>query len=145
MTQAKHGDRVGIHYTGRLADGTVFDERHDALLSFTLGAEEVIPGFDQAVTGMATGEKKTVTIPAGDAYGEREEELMFPVPRSQFPPDIAPAVGMQLAIQAADGQTIPVRVCDVDEMRVILDANHPLAGQALTFDIQLMEIVVAPA
>ena len=142
MTQAKSGDTVRIHYTGTLDDGTQFDSSAGREpLEFALGAGQVIPGFDNAVDGMAVGENKTVTIPADEAYGQRHEQLVQQVSRSVLPDDIEPAVGMQLQSQSPEGQTMMLVVTDVEDESITVDANHPLAGQALTFAIELVEIV----
>ena len=142
MTQAKSGDTVRIHYTGTLDDGTQFDSSAGRdPLEFALGAGQVIPGFDNAVDGMAVGEKKTVTLPAQEAYGERHEQLVQEVSRSALPGEIEPAVGMQLQSQSPEGQVMMLVVTDVGEESITADANHPLAGQALTFAIELVEIV----
>jgi len=142
MTQAKLGDTVRVHYTGRLEDGTVFDTSIDRdPLQFTIGEGWLIPGFEEAVVGMNPGESKTTTIPADKAYGPYYEEMVVEVSRSQFPEDLEPEVGQQLQILQADGRAIVVRVTEVSESSVTLDANHPLAGKDLIFDIQLMEIV----
>lgn len=140
MAQAKTGDTVRIHYTGRLNDGSVFDSSQGRQpLEFTLGTQQVIPGFESAVLGMAEGEVKTVTIPVAQAYGERREELMLEVGREQFPDHIEPRVGQQLQVDQ-EGQVGIVTIADVGERSVTLDANHPLAGQELTFELQLVEI-----
>lgn len=141
MTQAQHGDTVKIHYTGTLDDGTVFDssEGHDPL-EFTLGSGQVIVGFEEAVTGMGSGEKKQVTIPADKAYGQRNEEMVIQAPRDQVPPDIKPEVGQQLQMGGPDGETVIVRVVEITDEHVTLDANPPLAGKDLTFDIELVAI-----
>ncbi len=142
MTQAKSGDTVRIHYTGTLDDGTQFDSSAGREpLEFALGAGQVIPGFDDAVDGMAVGENKTVTIPPDEAYGQRHEQLVQQVSRSALPDDIEPAIGMQLQSQSPDGQTMVLVVTDVEDESITVDANHPLAGQALTFAIELVEIV----
>ncbi len=142
MTQAKSGDTVRIHYTGTLDDGTQFDSSAGRdPLEFALGAGQVIPGFDNAVDGMAVGEKKTVTLPAEEAYGERHEQLVQEVSRSALPDEIEPAVGMQLQSQSPEGQVMMLVVTGVGEESITVDANHPLAGQALTFAIELVEIV----
>lgn len=141
MVQAKSGDTVKIHYTGKLEDGTVFDtsaEREP--LEFTISSGQVIPGFEQAVLGMAPGESKTEKIPMDQAYGPHREEMVLEVSREQIPPDIAPEVGQQLQIQQANGQSVPVFVTDVTDNQITLDANHPLAGEDLTFEIELVEI-----
>ncbi|WP_217126435.1 FKBP-type peptidyl-prolyl cis-trans isomerase [Hydrogenophilus thiooxidans] len=136
---AQAGDTVQVHYKGTLADGSVFDssEGRDPL-QFTLGAGQVIPGFEKAVEGMQVGERKTITIPADEAYGQRSERAMLQVPREQLPPEIEPQVGLQLVMQRADGQQIPVVVAEVTETYVTIDANHPLAGYDLTFEIELV-------
>lgn len=142
MTQAKSGDTVRIHYTGTLDDGTQFDSSAGRdPLEFALGAGQVIPGFDNAVDGMAVGDSKTVTIPVEEAYGERHEQLVQQVSRSALPDDIEPAVGMQLQSQSPEGQVMMLVVTEVEEESITVDANHPLAGQALTFAIELVEIV----
>ena len=142
MTQAKSGDTVRIHYTGTLDDGTQFDSSAGRdPLEFALGAGQVIPGFDNAVDGMAVGDSKTVTIPAHEAYGERHEQLVQEVSRAALPDEIEPAVGMQLQSQSPEGQVMMLVVTDVGEESITVDANHPLAGQALTFAIELVEIV----
>ena len=141
MAQAQHGDTVKIHYKGTLADGTVFDSSEGREpLEFVLGSGQVISGFDEAVTGMEQGEKKNVTIPADKAYGPHNAEMVIQAPRSQVPPEINPEVGQQLQMGGPDGQTIIVRVTEVTEEYITLDANPPLAGQDLTFDIELVAI-----
>ena len=139
--RAGRGDTVRIHYTGTLDDGSVFDSsRGRRPLEFTVGSGQVIPGFDAAVTGMAPGEEKTVTIPAAQAYGDRREDHEMTVERAQLPDDIDPVVGDQL--QMSDGQNqFLVRVSATTKETVTLDANHPLAGKDLTFALELMEIV----
>ena len=142
MTQAKSGDTVRIHYTGTLADGTQFDtsDGRDPL-EFALGGGQVIPGFDSAVDGMAVGENKSVTIQPDQAYGERHEQLVQQEPKNALPEDMEPAVGMQLQSQSPDGQVMNLVITDVADETITVDANHPLAGQALTFAIELVEIV----
>ncbi len=142
MTQAKSGDTVRIHYTGTLDDGTQFDSSAGRdPLEFALGGGQVIPGFDSAVDGMAIGDNKTVTIQPEEAYGQRHEQLVQQVSRSALPDDMEPAVGMQLQSQSPEGQVMMLVVTEVEEESITVDANHPLAGQALTFDIELVEIV----
>jgi len=142
MTQqqtAQAGDTVQVHYTGTLSDGTVFDSSQGREpLQFTLGAGEVIPGFEKAVAGMSVGERKTVTIPADEAYGARSPQAILQVPRQQFPQEIDPQPGLQLVMQRSDGHQIPVVVVEVTETHVVIDANHPLAGHDLTFEIELV-------
>lgn len=144
MTQAKAGDTVRIHYTGTLADGTVFDssEGRDPL-QFTVGSGQIIPGLDKAIPGMAAGDKKVVNIPCAEAYGEADENARQAVPRAQIPDHIPVEPGTQLQMQAPNGHVVPVVVISSDENEVILDANHPLAGKDLTFDFELVEIVAA--
>lgn len=140
--QAKHGDKVKVHYTGKLDDGTVFDSSAEREpLEFTIGEGMIIPGFEQAVLGMAPGDSKTELIPNDQAYGPHLDEMVVVVDRQQMPSEIEPEVGQQLQIQQATGQVIPVVVTEVSGSAVTLDANHPLAGEDLTFDIQLVEIV----
>ena len=141
MAQAKAGDTVSIHYTGKLDDETVFDSSRGAQpLTFTLGAGQVIPGFDRGVLGMAPGEEKTITIPADEAYGAHRDDLVGQVERSVFPADLKPEVGQQLQMQDPTGQTLVVTVKDVNDATVTLDANHPLAGENLTFELELVAI-----
>lgn len=142
MTDAKAGDTVRIHYTGTLADGSTFDssEGRDPL-EFKLGAGQVIPGFDKAVTGMSVGEAQTVEIPAGEAYGPHDPNGRHPFPRDQVPENVPLDIGTRLQLSGPQGQPIMVTVVEVTETEVILDANHPLAGKDLTFQIELVEIV----
>ena len=141
--QAKAGDTVQVQYTGKLSDGTVFDTSVGKdPLEFKLGSGQIIAGFDKAVTGMHVGDKKTVTIPAADAYGARRPDLVVEVPMSQLPGDIKPQVGMQLESTQKDGSTLVVTITRVtDNTSVTIDANHPLAGQDLTFEIELLKIL----
>lgn len=142
MEQAKSGDTVSVNYTGRFDDGTVFDTSMNRdPLQFTIGEGQVIPGFEQAVIGMNPGESKTVKIQADQAYGPHYEEMVMVVSRDRLPADIKPEVGQQLQASQADGQTIIFMVTDVSESSITLDANHPLAGKDLNFDIQLTEIL----
>ena len=141
MGQAQLGDTVKVHYTGTLEDGTVFETSVDSEpLEFTIGEGQLIPGFEEAVVGMSQGESKTVEIPADEAY-PYYEELVFVVERDQLSPDLQPEVGQQLQFQQEDGTIVTLTVIDVSELSVTLDANHPLAGKDLTFDIQLVEIL----
>ncbi len=138
---AKAGDTVQVHYTGKLDDGSVFDSSAGRdPLEFTVGAGQVIPGFEQAVEGMAVGQTKTVTIPSAEAYGERVAEAVLQVPREQLPPDLEPEVGQQLVMQSRDGRQIPIVVVEVTEDSITIDANHPLAGRDLTFEIELVSV-----
>ena len=142
MTQAQVGDMVKVHYTGKLTDGTTFDtslERDP--LEFTLGEGELIAGFEQAVLGMAAGESKTTTIPAAQAYGPHHTERVIDVERHHLPSDLQPEIGQQLQMTRPDGTTLSVMITTVTETQVTLDANHPLAGKDLIFDITLVEIL----
>ncbi len=141
MQQAKNGDAVTIHYTGTLNDGTIFDSSEGREpLPFTLGSGQVIPGFEEAVLGMQIGEKKTVTIPPEKAYGQRNDEMVINVPKTQVPADITPEIGMQLQLMNQNNQPIVVKVTEVADEHITLDANPPLAGKELTFAIELVTI-----
>lgn len=138
--QAKTGDTVKVHYTGTLGDGEVFDSsRGGEPLEFTLGSGDVIPGFDQAVAGMEVGQEKTITIESDDAYGPHREELLLTVPRDQFPADVEPEPGQQFQVSQGDTPFL-VTLVEVSDDKVVLDANHPLAGQDLTFALELVDI-----
>ncbi|WP_343081585.1 peptidylprolyl isomerase [Ostreiculturibacter nitratireducens] len=142
MTEVKSGDTVRIHYTGTLADGTVFDssEGRDPL-EFTVGSGQIIRGLDAALPGMSVGESRTVTIEAANAYGPRDPNARQDFPRSNVPQDIPLEVGMRLELGTGDGRRIPVTVVDLTDEVVVLDANHPLAGLDLTFAFEVVEIV----
>ncbi|MBM2323062.1 MULTISPECIES: FKBP-type peptidyl-prolyl cis-trans isomerase [Marivita] len=144
MSQVKTGDTVSIHYTGTLSDGSTFDSSAGRdPLEFTVGAGQIIPGLDQAIPGMAVGDTKTVQVSADQAYGERDPNAQQAVPRGEIPADIPLEPGTQLQMQTPTGQVVPVMVAEVTETEVTLDANHPLAGQDLTFDVELVEIKAA--
>lgn len=137
----REGDRVRVHYTGRLRDGQVFDSSEGGdPLEFEVGTGEVIKGFDDGVRGMTVGEQRTLEIPPAEAYGERVDALTREVPRSGINLDQEPQIGMNFELQLADGNRIPITVTDVTESHVTLDANHPLAGETLIFDLTLVEI-----
>ena len=142
MAQAKDGDVVRVHYTGTLDDETQFDSSvgRDPL-EFTVGAGMVITGFDEMVRGMEPGDARTTRIPADQAYGTAREEMNLTLTREQLPPEFRPEVGQQIHLEGQDGQPVTARVVEADESRVVVDANHPLAGEALTFEIELVEIV----
>ena len=141
MQQVKSGDTVKVHYHGKLTDGTTFDSSEGREpLEFEVGSGSVIAGFDSGVTGMTVGEKKTINIPVEEAYGQKQEDLFMEFPRDRFPEDVTPEVGMQLNMSNGSGQNFPVIIREVKEDAVILDANHPLAGEDLTFDLELVEI-----
>jgi peptidylprolyl isomerase len=141
MQQVKNGDTIKIHYKGRLSDGTVFDSSEGrAPLEFTVGSGMVIPGFDTGVKDMSIGDRRTIHIPAVEAYGPKQEHLILEFPKDQFPPDLQPEAGMQLNMSNDKGEAFPVVITEVKDDVVILDANHQLAGQDLIFDLELMEI-----
>ncbi len=142
MQQVKSGDTIRVHYHGKLTDGTTFDSSEGREpLEFEVGSGMVIPGFDDGVTGMTIGEKKTINIPADEAYGQKEKERIMDFPIDRFPPDMVPEVGMQLSMNNGEGGEIPVIIISVKEELVTLDANHPLAGETLIFNLELVEIV----
>ncbi len=139
--QAKKGDKVKVHYHGRLNDGSTFDSSEGRQpLEFEVGSGMVIRGFDEGVTGMSVGDKKTISIAPEDAYGARNEEMVIEFPRSNFPPDIQPEVGMTLNMNSENGQELPVVITNITDDTVTLDANHPLAGHELIFDIELVDV-----
>jgi len=144
MQQVKSGDKVKVHYHGRLTDGTVFDssEGRDPL-EFEVGSGMVIRGFDNGVLGMIVGDKRTVEIPVEDAYGPEDPQMIMDFPVDRFPADMKPEVGMQLNMSNGSGQNFPVIIREVKDGTVILDANHPLAGEDLIFDLELVEIINA--
>jgi peptidylprolyl isomerase len=141
MGKVKEGDNISLHYTGSLDDGTVFDSSEGGQpLSFTVGSGQVIQGFDEGVRGMEVGETKDITIAPENAYGEYHEELVRVVPKSAFPPNVTPAVGLGFELELPSGQTLPVRIIDVEGDEVTLDANHLLAGENLNFKVRLLSI-----
>ena len=138
---AKDGDTVKVHYKGTLEDGSVFDtSRGGEPLEFILGGGNVIVGFDKAVNGMQVGEIKTVTIPAEEAYGPHYDEMVLVIERDKLPEGLVPNIGQQLEIRQSDGRTVEVVVTDVSEVSITVDANHPMAGKDLMFEIELVEI-----
>lgn len=142
IRNAATGDNVRVHYRGTLDDGSEFDSSAGRdPLEFRLGTGQVIEGFDKTVTGMKPGETRSARFEADDAYGSRRDDLVLNVPKEQFPPEITPEVGQQLELQQENGQSVPVTITAIEGDTVTLDANHPLAGQALTFDIELVEII----
>lgn len=142
MTHAKQGDTVKVNYTGKLRDGAVFDTSYGRNpLQFTLGKGQLISGFEHAVVGMTVGEKKTVVIPSDQAYGPHREENVVDMDRKYLPDGMAPAVGQRLEITQTDDQVLLVTVTGVSDSSITVDANHPLAGKDLTFDIELVGIV----
>jgi FKBP-type peptidyl-prolyl cis-trans isomerase 2 len=142
MKQVKSGDKVKVHYHGKLTNGDTFDSSEGrAPLEFEVGSGMVIKGFDDGVTGMAVGDKKTVHIPYNEAYGARNPEMVIEMPKDRFPPDMQLEQGMPLMMSDGSGQNFQVTVVEIKPEAVTLDANHPLAGQDLIFDLELMEIV----
>ncbi len=140
--QAGNGDTVQVNYTLKLADGTVFDSSAEhGPLEFTLGAGQMIPGFEKAVLGMKVGEKKTVTLPVDEAYGPYRPELVAEVPRENLPSDLTPEVGQELVVPQPDGGQFRVIITGVSDNTVTVNGNHPLAGQDLTFEIELVKIL----
>ncbi len=141
MSAAKQGDVVHVHYTGKLNSGEVFDSSEGREpLAFTVGGGEVIPGFEVAVAGMQVGESKDVVIPVNEAYGERRDELQQTIPRELMQLGTEPQVGMQVEMHREDGTVIPLLITNIDEASITVDANHPLAGEELHFNIQLAAI-----
>lgn len=141
MTQAKQGDTVTVHYTGKFEDGTVFDtSRERGPMQFTIGQGRLIPGFEEAVVGMAPGESKSTTVPPEQAYGPHNDQMVQVIDRKQVPPEMQLQVGQQLEVRRPDGQTGIVTVRELTDSSVTLDANHPLAGRSLVFDIELVAI-----
>tara|TARA_Y100001935_G_scaffold224416_1_gene200683 strand:- start:94548 stop:94976 length:429 start_codon:yes stop_codon:yes gene_type:complete len=137
----KDGDTVKVHYTGKLQNGEVFDssvEREP--LEFTLGQGQLIPGFEKAIIGLKVGDSTTTNIPSAEAYGDHNPEMEVQVEKAQLPEGMEPQVGMQLQLNQPNGQAIPVQITKVEGEQVTIDANHPLAGKDLTFDIEVVEI-----
>lgn len=142
MTEVRKGDNVKVHYTGKLDDGSVFDSSEGAEpLEFTVGSGQVIVGFDEAITGMKVGESKTVRIPVEKAYGERNDEAVIQAPIEQVPPDLTPELGMRLEMGGANGEILRVVIVEIADTHITLDANPPLAGKELTFDLELVDCV----
>ena len=142
MPKAKKGDKVKVHYTGKLTDGTIFDSsRERAPLEFVIGGGMVIAGFDDGATDLEVGESRTVTIPTERGYGPRREEMLMVIPRDQFPPHLDPHIGDKYQVPDEFGRVSVLTVADVTDHSVTLDANHELAGKDLIFDIELVEIL----
>lgn len=142
MPRAKNGDTVKVHYTGKLDDGNVFDSSVDREpLEFTIGQGQLITGFEEAVIGMQPGDSVSAKVPANDAYGTHNDDLVMEVEKNRLPDDLLPKVGQRLQSVQEDGRKIVVTITKVSESTITLDANHPLAGQDLFFDIELLEIV----
>lgn len=144
MTQIKNGDVVRIHYTGRLTDGTEFDSSTGREpLEFEFGSGQIIPGIEHNVTNMEVGEKQTVTVPADEAYGPRDDTRVQAIPRTAIPENVEVDVGTRLQANTPEGQPVNLTVVDLDDSSVTVDANHPLAGRDLVFDIELVEVIAA--
>ena len=142
MQKVKEGDLVRVHYTGKLTNGEQFDSSLGREpLEFTVGAGQMIKGFDDAMPGMTIGEKKTINIQPGDAYGEKNEQAIIEFPKSNVPPDMKLEVGMQLQLKDQEGHPFPVTISNIKDDIIVLDANHMLAGKELVFDIELIEIL----
>lgn len=145
MQQVKKGDKVKVHYHGRLTNGETFDKSEGREpLEFEVGSGMVIKGFEDGVTGMSVGEKKTVNIPHLEAYGPQNEDMIIEMPKDRFPKDMEIEIGIPLAMSDGQGQQFQVLIKEIKEDVVILDANHPLAGQDLIFDLELVDIVTKP-
>jgi peptidylprolyl isomerase len=142
MSTAKVGDTVKVHYTGTLDDESVFDSsRERAPMEFTIGEGNIIEGFEKGVVGMTVGETRTLSIPPEKGYGSRDDNLITQIDRSYLPQTVEPAIGQHLQVKQPDGKTFVVWITDLDEKTVTIDANHPLAGQTLNFEIELTEIM----
>jgi len=145
MQQVKKGDKIKVHYNGRLNDGQTFDSSSGREpLEFEVGGGMVIKGFDEGVKGMAVGDKKTITIPFDQAYGPRNPDMIIEMPKDRFPKDMELEVGMPLGMSDGQGQQFEVTIIEIKDDSVTLDANHPLAGQDLIFDLELVEIITKP-
>jgi len=141
MAEAKAGDTVKVHYKGTLEDGTVFDQSEEGgPLEFTIGEGQIIPGFEEAVLGMNPGQSLEVTVPPEKAYGQHREDLVAAIDRAELPDDLNPELGQMLRVQTGGGQSMVVRIAELDDETITLDGNHPLAGEDLTFQIELLEI-----
>lgn len=142
MSEAKKGDKVKVHYTGKLSDGSEFDSSKDREpLEFEIGAQQVIPGFENAVVGLKPGETVKVEIPSDQAYGPKVDEMVLRVEKTQLPADFNPEVGQKFQLPQENGQNVIVTVTDLTDSHIELDGNHPLAGKDLTFDIELVEVL----
>jgi FKBP-type peptidyl-prolyl cis-trans isomerase 2 len=145
MQKVKKGDKIKVHYHGRLINGETFDSSEGREpLEFEVGGGMVIKGFDDGVTGMAVGDKKTVNIPFNEAYGPRNPDMIIEMPKERFPKDMDIEIGMPLGMSDGQGQQFQVTIAEIKEEIVLLDANHPLAGEDLIFDLELVEIINKP-
>lgn len=143
MSQAKQGDTVKVHYTGTLDNGEKFDSSYEREepLEFKIGEKQVIPGFEDGVTGMAVGEKKEIHIPSEQAYGPRQDDLIGSLPRTQLPEGFDPEIGQHVQLQSPSGEQLVAKVVESSDEAITVDANHPLAGENLNFELELKEIV----
>jgi peptidylprolyl isomerase len=141
MQQVKHGDKIKVHYHGKLTSGETFDSSAGREpLEFEVGSGMVIKGFDDGVTGMKPGEKKTINIPAEEAYGPLNPDMLMDFPKERFPADMQMEIGMQLMMSDPSGQQFQVKINEIKDDVIVLDGNHPLAGEELIFDLELVEI-----
>ena len=141
MSQVKANDKVKVHYTGKLSSGEVFDSSlQREPLEFQMGQGQLIPGFENGLIDMSVNEKKTIVIPSSEAYGEARPELIQEVPNDKLPPEIKPEVGMGLVSTTPEGQEIQLVVKEVKDNAIVVDGNHPLAGQELTFEVEVLAI-----
>jgi FKBP-type peptidyl-prolyl cis-trans isomerase 2 len=142
MTQAQSGNTVKLHFTGKLDDGTIFATSSDSEpIELTLGRGQILPGIERAVEGMASGESKTIKILSEQAYGPRRDDLTQEIPKEHLPVDLTPEVGQKLRIDRPDGDPMIVSIAAVSDTAITIDANHPLAGKDLTFDLEMVEIL----
>ena len=146
MEQAKYGDKVKVHYTGKLTNGRVFDSSIDRNpMVFTIGQEQMIPDFEQAFIGMSPGESKRITIDSDEAFGPYREDLLMKINSENISPELEPKVGQRIEASRRNGQKVVVTIIAVNESGVTINANHPLAGEDLTFDLELIEIARSPS
>ena len=146
MEQAKYGDKVKVHYTGKLTNGRVFDSSIDRNpMVFTIGQEQIIPDFEQAFIGMSQGESKRITIDSDEAFGPYREDLLMKINSENISPELEPKVGQRIEASRRNGQKVVVTIIEVNESGVTVNANHPLAGEDLTFDLELIEIARSPS
>lgn len=141
MSEARNGDRVKVHYTGKLWDGRILGStENNQPVEFTIGSGQIVPGIEKGIIGMEVGERKTITIAPEDGFGPRREELVVDVNRSELPENMEPAIGQRVRMRQDDGQNIDLMITDMAEDTITLDANHPLAGRMLLFDLELVAI-----
>jgi peptidylprolyl isomerase len=142
MPTAKRGDTVRVHYTGRLSDGTIFDKTNSSEpLEFTIGAQEVLPKFEEAVLNLEVGRKRVVEIESGEAYGDWDENQVFEIDPADLPDDLEPEIGLDVEVKLPSGRSEVMTIVEIEQDAIVLDANHPLAGEDLIFEVRLVEIV----